>query len=81
LDGLKIARAPVRSRMFCLGDGPAGPNPVCLTKSQLAALLSQSGMSSATPTDAPPTIQVNGANQAIIHVGFPQTLDHGPSRT
>jgi hypothetical protein len=74
------------NHQLCIRDGATDPNPICLTKSQVAAVLTvigQGGASSAassssassTPdtgvvaTSTPPTIQINGANPAIIHIG------------
>jgi hypothetical protein len=69
---------------LCGGDSSTDQSPVCVTKSQLAALLAsanQSG-SSATPppsssgsdaTDTPPVIRINGDNPAIVQVGATYT--------
>ncbi|MBI2030036.1 DUF5011 domain-containing protein [Candidatus Kaiserbacteria bacterium] len=71
------------NHQLCIRDGAADPNPICLTKSQVAAVLSMVGQqgvsvasaaSSTVPvtqiaTSTPPIIQINGANPAVIHVG------------
>ena len=73
---------------LCVGDGASDPNPVCVTKAKLAALLSQSASASLanpTPTSpatslanpspiaTPPVISINGDNPAIIQVGSTYT--------
>jgi hypothetical protein len=69
---------------LCITDGPSDQNPLCVTKAQLASVLSQaatsgvanpsSNSSSTTgPTDTPPVIQINGDNPATIQVGASYT--------
>ena len=68
---------------LCVGDNPSDPNPVCVSKSQLAALLASeenqssadgsspapSSNSTSAATDTPPVIQIDGDNPAIVQVG------------
>ena len=64
---------------LCIGNGANDPNPVCVTKVQLAALLAADNQSSGAPTspssststttDTPPVIAINGDNPAIVQVG------------
>ena len=66
------------TQQLCISDGPNDSNPVCITKSQLANLLS--GQSSPSvqvstsnipviSTSTPPTIQIQGQNPSTIYVG------------
>jgi hypothetical protein len=66
------------TQQLCISDGPSDSNPLCITKSQLANILSgQSSPSvqvsqSTTPvvsTSTPPTINIQGQNPATIHIG------------
>jgi hypothetical protein len=76
----------VTTKRLCISDGANDNAPLCVTKSQLAAVLAAAGQqpaattspSSATSTIslasstpillAPPVIQINGNNPAIIHI-------------
>ncbi len=73
------------TQTLCLTDGANDPSSICITKEQLAALLSQAGTASnANPpigstsnqgdaTDTPPVIQVNGDNPATVAIGATYT--------
>jgi hypothetical protein len=68
---------------LCIGDGSNDANPLCVTKSQLAALLSGQPAANGGPqvqisapttptisgTTTPPSINIQGNNPAIINVG------------
>jgi len=74
------------TRELCITTGPNDPTPLCVTKAQLADLLSQSaaaGLANPTPAtttsaDTPPIIQINGDNPAYIHIG--DSRDVNPRR-
>jgi len=67
---------------LCVTDGPTDQSPVCVTKTQLAAVLASANQSPAggssasgndTPTsttpNTPPVIQINGDNPATVTIG------------
>ena len=68
---------------LCVSDAANDPAPVCLTKTQLAAVLASASQSTSAPaspspstseaTDTPPIIQINGDNPAVIQVGASYT--------
>jgi hypothetical protein len=72
---------------LCIGDGSNDANPFCVTKSQLAALLSGQPAANGDPqiqisapttptisgTTTPPSISVQGNNPATINVGYTYT--------
>ena len=67
------------TQRLCIGGNAGDPNPVCITKAQLAALLAGDSqpsvqISEPTPptisgTSTPPTIDIQGDNPAIVQVG------------
>jgi Domain of unknown function (DUF5011) len=72
----------LNTQQLCVSDGANDPNPVCITKAQLATLLASANQSATAPdsspasppstsdaTDTPPVIQINGDNPAIVQVG------------
>jgi hypothetical protein len=71
------------TQQLCVGNGPNDPNPLCVTKSQLAALPASANQSASAPaspssspsdaTNTPPVIQINGDNPAVIQVGATYT--------
>jgi hypothetical protein len=65
---------------LCLSNGPSDQSPVCVTKDQLAVLLSAAVASQSAGSDASittpsvipataPIIQINGDNPAIVQIG------------
>lgn len=65
----------IRAEQLCFGDNPTDETPVCLTKSQVAAVLAAAGQTTISPSPAsvvtpqPPVIELNGNETSTIEVG------------